>query len=69
MKKVVFLLAAVWVVASFASCGGKSANSNKVADSDSVATDTASIDSVPAQTTQQIAQDSASLNAADSKGE
>lgn len=62
MKKLMFLFSAGLVVAALASCGNKTGNGNSVADSDSVATDTASIDSVSAQTTQQIATDSAAMN-------
>lgn len=46
----------------FSSCGNKSANVSAVSDSDSVATDTASIDTVSSQTTQQIAADSAAIS-------
>lgn len=62
MRKVMFLLVTTLVVVAFASCGNKSANSNAVADSDSVITDTVSVDSVSSQTTQQMAQDSAAVN-------
>lgn len=64
MKKVIFLFSAVLMTVSFSACGNKSSNANSVADSDSVTTDTASIDSVSSQTTQQISKDSATVNAA-----
>lgn len=62
MKKLLFLFSAALVVSALASCGNKTGNGSTVADSDSVTTDTASIDSVSSQTTQQIAADSAALN-------
>lgn len=62
MKKLMFLFSGMLLMSAFASCGNKSTGSNSVADSDSVATDTASIDSVSAQTTQQISADSASVS-------
>lgn len=73
MKKLMFLVTVAFMSVAFASCGNKSDKSNSVSDSDSVLTDTASIDSVSEQTTQQISKDSAAVNdaaeAATSKGE
>lgn len=64
MKKVIFLFVTTLAVVSFISCGNKSTKGAAVVDSDSVATDTASIDSVSDSTTQQIAKDSAAVNEA-----
>lgn len=57
-----YLFSGVLFIAFISSCGNKAAKTESVADSDSVITDTASIDTVSTQTTQQISADSAALS-------